>query len=243
MDDDGTTTMTQLSDLMPITPDWPEICIRIVATLVAGVCLGINRERGGHAAGLRTTVLVGLAACVSMIQANLLLSTSQAVNGSMDILRFPLGVLTGVGFIGGGAILRRGDIATGVTTAATLWMMTAIGLSFGGGQLVIGAAASVIAFITLSPMKTLGLWVSSEQKGSIGVCAIKTGGIPDLCPSLPAGVEASFVALRPIDANKAQYLYELRWRTKDYGPTAADIVRSLQTSHDVVSFEHRTTIT
>jgi putative Mg2+ transporter-C (MgtC) family protein len=72
-----------------------------------------------------------------MIQANLLLSAvGKAPNSfsQMDVLRFPLGVLTGVGFIGGGAIFKRGDLVTGVTTAATLWVMTAIGLAFGGGQ-------------------------------------------------------------------------------------------------------------
>ncbi|WP_409528093.1 MgtC/SapB family protein [Rhizobium sp.] len=117
-------------ELMPITPSWTEIVFRLTATLIAGILIGINRERGGHAAGLRTNVLVSLAACLSMIQANLLLSTSQTANGSMDVLRLPLGILTGVGFIGGGAILRRRDVATGVTTAATLWLMTAIGLCF-----------------------------------------------------------------------------------------------------------------
>lgn len=169
------TPMKFFDELMPITRTWPDIGLRIAATLVAGVLIGINRERGGHAAGLRTTVLVGMAACISMIQANLLLSTSQAANGSMDALRLPLGILTGVGFIGGGAILRRGDVATGVTTAATLWLMTTVGLCFGGGQVIIGAIASVIAFVTLSPMRTFGVWLSSEQKGSIGI-KVPSGG-------------------------------------------------------------------
>jgi MgtC family len=52
-------------------------------------------------------------------------------------MRLPLGILTGVGFIGGGTILKRGDLVTGVTTAATLWLVTVIGLCFGGGQLAL----------------------------------------------------------------------------------------------------------
>jgi putative Mg2+ transporter-C (MgtC) family protein len=59
-------------------------------------------------------------------------------------MRFPLGILTGVGFIGGGAILRRGDLVTGVTTAATLWYVTVIGLAFGGGQITLGWLATLI---------------------------------------------------------------------------------------------------
>lgn len=231
-----------LTNLMPVTPGWLEICIRLAATLIAGVCLGINRERGGHAAGLRTTVLVGLAACVSMIQANLLISTSHAVNGSMDVLRFPLGVLTGVGFIGGGAILRRGDIATGVTTAATLWMMTAIGLCFGGGQIAVGVLASAIAFATLSPMKTLGLKLASEQKGSVGIRVSNSHGVPDLTQSLPTGVEACFVAIRPTAPPQHECIYELRWTAGPTGVEAVDIVTELRAHFEVTSFEHRTTV-
>lgn len=115
-----------LTDSMPLTPSWWDIAARIVLTVIAGGLIGLDRERGGHAAGFRTTILVALAACLAMIQANLLLSTygkTFSYFTQMDVLRFPLGVLTGVGFLGGGAILRRGDMMTGVTTAATLWFI------------------------------------------------------------------------------------------------------------------------
>ncbi|MHC4055868.1 MgtC/SapB family protein, partial [Bradyrhizobium sp. 25ACV] len=82
-------------------------------------------------------------------------------------LRFPLGVLTGVGFIGGGAILRRGDTMTGVTTAATMWFMTVVGLCFGGGQVLTGTVATAVAFIVLSPMKQLDMWLRCEQKATL----------------------------------------------------------------------------
>ncbi|MGZ2404268.1 putative membrane protein YhiD involved in acid resistance [Rhizobium ruizarguesonis] len=136
-----------LTDAMPLTPTWWDIGTRITLTLVAGGLIGLDRERGGHAAGFRTTILVALAACLAMIQANLLLSVYGKTPGSftqMDVLRFPLGVLTGVGFIGGGAILKRGDMLTGVTTAATLWFMTVVGLCFGGGQILTGIVATAI---------------------------------------------------------------------------------------------------
>ncbi|MGX7877407.1 hypothetical protein ACVDG5_036575 [Mesorhizobium sp. ORM6] len=63
----------------------------------------------------------------------------------MDVLRFPLGVLTGVGFIGGGAILRRGDLVSG-----DLWVITAIGLAFGGGQYGLGAARTLLTLMRFS---------------------------------------------------------------------------------------------
>ena len=61
----------------------------------------------------------------------------------MDALRFPLGVLTGIGFIGAGAVFRKDGLVSGVTTAAMLWFVTVIGLCFGGGQYGLGAASRI----------------------------------------------------------------------------------------------------
>jgi len=80
-------------------------------TLIAGAVIGFNREARGHAAGLRTTILVGLAAAVAMIQANVLLTVGGKTSdsfGVMDLMRLPLGILTGVGFIGAGAMPHYG---------------------------------------------------------------------------------------------------------------------------------------
>src|SRR5262249_50187652 len=128
---------------MPIEPAWAEILVRLLMTLIAGAVIGFNREARGHAAGLRTTILVGLAAALAMIQANVLLTVGGKTSdsfGVMDLMRLPLGILTGVGFIGAGAILRRGDLIIGVTTAATLWIMTVIGLCLGGCQVALGSS-------------------------------------------------------------------------------------------------------
>lgn len=229
-------------DLMPITPGWTEIALRIGATLAAGILIGANREQEGHAAGLRTTTLVGLAACISMIQANMLLATSQSTSGSMDILRFPLGILTGVGFIGGGAILRRGDIATGVTTAATLWVITAIGLCFGGGQIVIGAAATVLTLLVLAPLKHFQIWMSCEEKSSVTVKVPKGNAIPDITAALPAGSAASFTALREIDDLNDALVFEIRWKSGPKGRDASAIAHGLRTRFSVIALEHRATV-
>ncbi len=114
---------------MPFSPTWTDIVARLCLTVIAAGLIGFDREIGGHNAGLRTTILVGLAAAVAMIQANLLLPVDGKTSASfavLDLMRLPLGILTGVGFIGGGAILRRGDLVSGVTTAGTLWIMTVI---------------------------------------------------------------------------------------------------------------------
>src|SRR5277367_4296835 len=137
---------------MPLHPTWQDIGVRLLLTMIASAVIGLDRGAQGHAAGLRTTILVGLAAAIAMLQANILLSIGGKASdsfGVMDLMRLPLGILTGVGFIGGGAILRRGDLVTGVTTAATLWATTVIGLCLGGGQLGLGIGAALLAVFTL----------------------------------------------------------------------------------------------
>jgi putative Mg2+ transporter-C (MgtC) family protein len=141
---------------MPVHPTIEDLALRLLLTVVAGFLIGFNRGGHGRAAGLRTTLLVCLAASVSMIQVNLLLplagKTSDSFN-TLDLMRLPLGILTGVGFIGAGAILRRGSRVKGVTTAATLWMVTVIGLCFGGGQIWLGLAALILGWLVLWGLK------------------------------------------------------------------------------------------
>jgi putative Mg2+ transporter-C (MgtC) family protein len=131
---------------------WQEIALRLALSFVAGAVIGINRSEHGRPAGLRTTLLVCLAASIAMIQTNLLLATSGKPSTSfvtLDLMRLPLGILSGMGFIGAGTILRRDNLVQGVTTAATLWFVTVIGLCFGGGQLILGSTALGIGLVVL----------------------------------------------------------------------------------------------
>ena len=85
---------------------WQPIALRLFLTVVAGVLVGFNRGEHGEPAGLRTTLLVGLAASIAMLQANLLLGTAGRSPDSyviLDLMRLPLSILTGVTFIGAGA--------------------------------------------------------------------------------------------------------------------------------------------
>lgn len=137
---------------MPAHIGWREIASRLALAIVAGLLIGYNRTEHGKAAGLRTTLLVCLAASFAMIQVNLLLPMAGRSSDSFvmnDLMRLPLGILTGVGFIGAGAIVRRDNIVVGVTTAATLWYVTIIGLCLGGGQIELGVAATVIGVLAL----------------------------------------------------------------------------------------------
>jgi putative Mg2+ transporter-C (MgtC) family protein len=135
-----------------VSLDWTEVALRLAVTVLVGIVIGYNRSEHGKAAGMRTTLLVCLAASVAMLEVNLLLPTAGRPSDSFvmnDLMRLPLGILTGVGFIGAGAILRRDNIVVGVTTAATLWLVTVIGLCVGGGQIALGLVATALGLFAL----------------------------------------------------------------------------------------------
>jgi putative Mg2+ transporter-C (MgtC) family protein len=143
---------------MPLTPDWRDIAVRLAVALVASAVIGLDRGETGKTAGLRPTMLVCLAACLAMLQVNVLLpqagkpATAFAV---LDLMRLPLGILSGVGFIGAGAILRKGGLVTGLTTAATLWFVTVIGLCAGGGQIALAGLGTMLGLLILSGLKAV----------------------------------------------------------------------------------------
>ncbi|HZZ80522.1 MAG TPA: MgtC/SapB family protein [Gemmataceae bacterium] len=162
--------------LLDIT--WYDIALRLALTLVAGILLGFNRSERGRSAGLCTATLVCLAASLSMIQVNLLLDMRGKAPDSFitnDLMRFPLGILTGMGFIGAGAILRRGNMIQGVTTAATLWLATVLGLCIGGGQLVLGVAGLAIGLGVLWGLKEVENNLKEDRQGTLIVVAVSEG--------------------------------------------------------------------
>jgi putative Mg2+ transporter-C (MgtC) family protein len=125
-----------------------ETALRLGAALIAGAVLGLNRELHGKAAGLRTHALVSLGAAVATIivlkSPNGILVADQNAIG-----RVVQGILTGVGFLGAGVILRdpAGHV-TGLTTAATIWMCAVLGIVCGLGYWVIlGISVGLTAFV------------------------------------------------------------------------------------------------
>jgi putative Mg2+ transporter-C (MgtC) family protein len=109
------------------------------------------------------------------------------------MMRLPLGILSGVGFIGAGAILRRGELVRGVTTAATIWVATVIGLCFGGGQIGLGIAGTGIALATLWLLKYIETTIVIGRRGTIAV-TFSDNGLHE--PELLALLTARGLAIR-----------------------------------------------
>ena len=167
---------------MSATLGWEGIALRLALAFAAGVLVGLDRGEHAQPAGLRTTILVSIAAAAAMVLADLVfIATPDTRNAvlRLDPMRLPLGVLSGIGFIGGGAILRRGELVLGVTTAATLWLVTVIGLCFGAGWFGLGVAVTAIALATLWPLRAVERRLQLGHRGSLLIETTADGPDPD----------------------------------------------------------------
>ena len=152
----------------------PEILLRLGLSLVAGFFIGAERESHGRAAGLRTTLLVCLSACVAMIVSDAFYHDSFAKQGPSnwhpDPARLAAGILAGMGFLGAGVIVHQRDhIVQGVTTAATLWFAAIIGLALGAGSIGVGTVSTVLALIILGLIPRFENRMENDWYSDLGV--------------------------------------------------------------------------
>lgn len=223
---------------MTVTVSTQDIILRLLAAALAGALIGLDRGTRGRTAGLRTNILVCLAAVGAMIEANLTLGVLGKTGSSftmMDALRFPLGVLTGIGFIGAGAILRRDNIVKGVTTAATIWLVTVIGLVIGGGYFTLGAALVVLALVVLSLLIYVEQALPRDRTALLTVETGKQGATDeDLRGAiLKAGYK---IVLFSIDVHETRKLrWSLTWRSSDKAENTPPLVRELMRLPDVTA--------
>jgi putative Mg2+ transporter-C (MgtC) family protein len=137
--------LNELTDGLPdMTLMWRAI-IRLIAAALLGAVVGFQRERAGKSAGLRTHMLVALGGALMVI------ACSEFGMSSSDLSRVVQGLATGIGFIGGGVILKlsREREITGLTTAAGIWLTAAVGVAVGLGRWGSAALGVVLTWIIL----------------------------------------------------------------------------------------------
>lgn len=230
---------------MPLAPDWWDIAFRLVLSALASAAIGANRGEQDRPVGLRTTMLVSLAATISMIQANLLLPLAGKTPESfavMDLMRLPLGILSGMGFIGAGAIIRRDTLVRGVTTAATLWFVTVMGLCFGGGQIYLGLAACGLAILVQWPLKWAEQRVGQSRRGELSFTVGGADPVEDgvLSRFAAAGYDVGECSLSlDRDSNRRTVRCEVKWREASASRTAVELARELAQHPGVSGLEWR----
>lgn len=134
-----------------ITADWVFV-VRLLVAMVLGGLVGLERQTRGRSAGLRTNILVCLGSAAIIIAFQKLslefsLGSESAIR--MDPARAASGVITGIGFLGAGTIVKSKDFVRGLTTAASIWVVSAIGVTVGLGEYVIAVVLTFLVLIAL----------------------------------------------------------------------------------------------
>ncbi|WP_374533160.1 MgtC/SapB family protein [Phenylobacterium sp.] len=132
-----------------------ELIVRLGLAALIGSAVGIERERLRWAAGLRTHMLVCVGSCLVMIVSAYGFSEVLGPHVVLDPSRVAAQVVSGIGFLGAGSIILRNEVVKGLTTAASVWTVAALGLAVGGGLYVPAAAAAVIVLLILAVLKPM----------------------------------------------------------------------------------------
>lgn len=142
---------------------WIDVIVRVIIAVLIGMGIGVERELANHPAGMKTHALVCLGAAITtMISAEMCyaLMGNEALDASskVDMSRIASGVVSGIGFIGAGAIIKAkdGSVVTGITTAATVWISGCMGLAIGMGYfriIIISMLAILFTTITLKSLE------------------------------------------------------------------------------------------
>lgn len=159
------------------------VLVKLILAAVAGGAVGLEREKHGRPAGLRTHLLVALGACLMMVvsEAFQLKYAAFDVNSSvrLDPGRTAAQIVTGIGFLGAGVIIKEGITVRGLTTAASLWLVAGLGMAFGMGLFIPGMMATVLALMSLIFLKMLEPIINKDRYLDIAVTAQNRPGLQD----------------------------------------------------------------
>lgn len=138
------------NSMLTMQPGMGEICLRLACAMLVGLVIGTEREYTHRPAGMRTHILVALGACVISITGELIFHHYSALGSTADPARLSAQVITGVGFLGAGTILREGPTVKGLTTAASVWAVACLGIAAGFGYYALAVFGMVFIFVTLT---------------------------------------------------------------------------------------------
>ena len=162
---------------------WAEVILRVVLAAALGGAIGLERELRDREAGLRTHLLVSVgAALFTLVSAYAWTDWTFSTRDGLvfDPTRIAAQVVTGIGFLGAGAIIRQGLSVKGLTTAATLWVVAAIGMAAGVGYYEAALVTTALVLVTLWPLRILAFKLSARVRPAEGRVAV----------DLPAGASA-----------------------------------------------------
>src|SRR5437899_10997931 len=168
---------------------WEEALLRIVLAAVFGGAIGLEREFREREAGLRTHMLVAVGSALFTLASAYGFRDFLVHGGAVvraDPTRVAAQIVTGIGFLGAGAIIRQGLSVRGLTTAATLWVAAAIGLAAGAGYYSAAVITTAVALVALGPLRWLGYRFTRRFRGERGLLLVQLPSGQSLAPVIDA---------------------------------------------------------
>ncbi len=190
---------------------WGNLILSIIAILLTVLLTGLvgfEREKRGRSAGLRTHLLVGVGSAVIMIIS--IYGFPSTADGHRDVARLAAGVLTGVGFLGAGAIIHDHGSIKGLTTAGTIWLVMAIGLACGSFNFLIAILVTAVVMLVLTVFRKIE---TKLNKNSPILLVVSETSVPVLAIVLKYAKEnkllVSDVSTELLDEKSLQTIFKL----------------------------------
>lgn len=213
-----------------------EILLRVGLAALLGGAIGFERELREREAGLRTHLLVSVGAALFTLVSAYAWTDWRFSNESglvFDPTRIAAQVVTGIGFLGAGAIIRQGLSVRGLTTAATLWVVAAIGMASGAGYYAAAAITTVLVLVSLWPLRLLAFRVSGRFRPEEGRLAIELPAGASAVSVLTA-VEEAGAAVRSLEFEEEGDTRRIDMRVRlEGGRGAAALLDALTRTQDV----------
>lgn len=215
---------------------WLEILLRVSLAAGLGGAIGIERELREREAGLRTHMLVSVGAALFTLVSAFAWTDWQFSNASgivFDPTRIAAQIVTGIGFLGAGAIIRQGLSVRGLTTAATLWVVAAIGMATGAGFYSAAVITTILVLLSLYPLRIAAFRVSERYRPEEGRLAVELSSGATTVSVLQA-VEDAGAQVRALEFEEEgdTRRVDMRVRVRS-GRSAAELLDALTRTHAV----------
>ena len=204
------------NSIMNTTPGVWEIALRLACAMLVGLVIGTEREYTHRPAGMRTHILVALGACVVSVTGEIIFNHYNAQGAFPDPARLSAQVITGVGFLGAGTIMREGATVKGLTTAASLWAVACLGIAAGFGYYALAIFGMVFILITLTIFEGLQRVLLKPMHKSSETYILETTDISAALTTINEKAAAERVTIRNMMAQTIEGGHKVSFRA-DFG--------------------------
>ncbi|WP_378950354.1 MgtC/SapB family protein [Pelosinus sp. sgz500959] len=186
-----------------MTVEW-EMALRLLLSAILGGCIGYEREAQHKSAGLRTHILVSVGSCLIMILSIKIYTSVQGFTNA-DPTRLAAQVVSGIGFLGAGSIIKDGPTIRGLTTAASLWVVSGVGLAVGSGYYMGALMTTGLVFLTLAILSR----IEDKDYKSLISLLIMTSDIPGQIGEIGSYLGSQDIHIRDIKITEKKEMLEI----------------------------------